>query len=386
MMNRIIVFLIVWCCSGSLFGNQVRVRILSTLKVEQLNVSNAQGGFSVYMDTLKLVDSLAAKVIRVQAVGDSLELLAPGVSLGKCSKLYWRINSDSSVFKIKPLKPMNGTRSYQGSLSIRAVGGLLECITVAELENYVGGVVESESGGKTPLEFYKVQAILCRTYALSHLNRHGLEGFDVCDGVHCQVYKSRTVDPVVLEGVTQTAGQVVVDRNLIMITAAFHSNCGGQTANSEDVWGASVSYLRSIRDTFCIRSSQAYWTRKIAKDDWLSYLQLKHKYPVQDSMASYSALNMTQEQRTTNYVYGNYRIPYKTIRSDWQLKSAYFSIEERNDSIVIRGRGYGHGVGLCQEGAISMAKRGYKYDQIIKYYYRNVEIVHLSRLWFFREE
>jgi stage II sporulation protein D len=95
---------------------------------------------------------------------------------------------------------------------------------------------------------------------------------------------------------------------------------------------------------------------------------------------------MTQYDREKEYVYGNQRIPYKTIRSDWQLKSAYFSIVERNDSVVICGRGYGHGVGLCQEGAIRMAQLGYSHSYIINFYYKDVEIVDLSRLDFFREE
>ena len=74
------------------------------------------------------------------------------------------------------------------------------------------------------------------------------------------------------------------------------------------------------------------------------------------------------------------------IRSDWQLKSAYFSIAELKDSILISGRGYGHGVGMCQEGGIRMAKCGFPYEYIINFYYKNVEVVHLSRLDFFREE
>ena len=130
----------------------------------------------------------------------------------------------------------------------------------------------------------------------------------------------------------------------------------------------------------------ATWTRKIARNDWLSYLSLKHKYPVDDSAACYSALNMTQENRCAYYVYGNLKIPYKTIRSDWQLRSAYFSIEEGKDSIIINGRGYGHGVGLCQEGAINMARQGYSYEWILDYYYRDIEIVNMSKLEFFNEE
>ena len=179
---------------------------------------------------------------------------------------------------------------------------------------------------------------------------------------------------MIKQGVTETEGMVIVDKNLNLITAAFHSNCGGHTANSGDVWAANLPYLQAVEDTFCRRMPQANWQRKIAKTDWLNYLETKHKYPVDDS------------NRETEYVYGTVRIPYRQIRSDWQLKSAYFSISEQKDSILISGHGYGHGVGLCQEGAIRMAQLGYTCDSIIKFYYKNVEIVHLSVLDFFREE
>ena len=91
--------------------------------------------------------------------------------------------------------------------------------------------------------------------------------------------------------------QVVVDDNLNLIDAAFHRNSGGQTANSEDVWGSKLSYLRSVNDTFSIKMPNAKWERKMAKEDWLSYLKLKHNYPIQDSNARWLALTFKQDSR-----------------------------------------------------------------------------------------
>lgn len=367
-------------------AQRINVRILSTMKVSSVNVTIQRGDYRLLLDGVPQNDTLLTKVMQVVMVGDSVEVRIPGDTLGRFGLFFLQALNDTSTFRIKPLLPMSGTRTYDADLKISVDGGQLFCRNNVMLESYTGGVVESESGGRSFLEFYKVQAIICRTYALAHINRHFIDGFDVCDGVHCQVYRGKTTEPNIVSAVTQTEGQVIVDKNLNLIVAAFHSNCGGETATSEDVWGGRLPYCRSVTDTFCRKMPNAHWSRKIARTDWLNYLETKHKYPVDDSAACYQALHMTQNDREKEYVYGNIRIPFKTIRSDWQLKSAYFSIVEMKDSILISGRGYGHGVGLCQEGAIRMAQLGYTYDYIINYYYQGVEIVHLSRLDFFREE
>jgi stage II sporulation protein D len=367
-------------------AHTVDVRILSTMAVSSVNVSAHTGNYFLYLDGKLQADSLSQKVFQLLVINDSIEVRIPGDTLGRFASFRLVGTTDSSVFKIKPIKPSSGTRIYDHSLTITVINGLMQCLNIVGLDHYVAGVVESEAGGRTTKEFYKVQAILCRTYALAHLYRHATEGFEVCDGVHCQAYRGRPSDLNVLAAVEETEGLVIVDKSLTLITPAFFSNCGGQTANSEDVWSVAVPYLRSVKDTFCLHSTNARWTRKIAKEDWLNYLALKHKYPVGDSAACYSALNMSQGSRTTYYTYGGIRIPYKTIRSDWQLRSAYFSIEEAKDSIIIRGRGYGHGVGLCQEGAIRMAKNGYSYEWILDYYYKDIEIINLSKLEFFKED
>jgi stage II sporulation protein D len=367
-------------------AQRINVRILSTMKTSVVNISVQRGNYRLLLDGVQQNDTMLTKVFQLAMIGDSVEVRIPGDTLGVYETFFLQSLNDTSTFRIKPIVPSSGTRTYDFDLRVSVDGGQLFCRNNVLLESYTGGVVESESGGRSFLEFYKVQSIICRTYALAHINRHFIDGFDVCDGVHCQVYRGKTQQPLIQQAVAETEGLVIVDRGLNLVTAAFHSNCGGETANSEDVWGGQLAYLRSVSDTFCTSMPNAHWKRKIARSDWLNYLETKHKYPVDDSAACYKALHMTQYDREKEYVYGNIRIPFKQIRSDWQLKSAYFSIIEQKDSILISGRGYGHGVGMCQEGGIRMAKLGYTYEYIINYYYKNVEIVHLSRLDFFREE
>src|SRR5208337_2379392 len=101
------------------------------------------------------------------------------------------------------------------------------------------------------------------TYALKNSRKHITEGYNLCDMVHCEVYKGRCTKPEIILAVSKTSGEVIVDKDNQLINAAFHANCGGQTVNSEDVWSKSATYLKSVNDTFCINMPKARWEKTI---------------------------------------------------------------------------------------------------------------------------
>jgi stage II sporulation protein D len=260
-------------------------------------------------------------------------------------------------------------------------------INTVDIEKYIAGVVESESGTGSASEYYKLQSILCRTYLLAHLNRHVLEGFEVCDDVHCQAYLNEARSEAIKNAIFATRGLVVVDNDLNLITAAFHSNCGGQTVASQDVWAISTSYLKSIKDTFCLKGNHARWQRSISAEDWKAYLQLKRITPDSLKVNTTTVIPFSQaDGRAIYYTDKDLKIPLKIIRADFQLKSTYFSIEQKGESVIFNGRGYGHGVGLCQEGAMRMAILKYSYTDILNFYYKDVHLVDLSQLSYFNQE
>jgi stage II sporulation protein D len=190
----------------------------------------------------------------------------------------------------------------------------------------------------------------------------------------------------IIKSVFETKNKIVVDENLNLIEAAFHSNSGGQTLNSEDVWGSKLSYLRSVNDSFSLKMPNAKWERKIAKEDWISYLKIKHNYPVDDEDAKLLAFNFKQDTRKSFLESNNVKVPLKIVRADFQLKSTYFSIIPKGDSLIFKGKGFGHGVGMCQEGAMRMAKLGYTYLDILNFYYQNTQLIDLRLLDFFKDE
>lgn len=366
--------------------DRVNIRLLASTKITSIIISPLSNDYTLYFDgkTIEGLDS--HDVFQFTTEGDSVAVKALQRTLGKYRTIRFAGSNNACNYKFKGIQPETRIRVFPDNLEISVSNGSLRLINGVDIEDYVGGVVEAESGTRTTTEYYKLQSILCRTYALSNMRRHEMEGYNLCDQVHCQAYKGRTIDDDIKGAVEDTRGLVIVDNNLDLITAAFHSNCGGQTINSEDVWASPLPYLKGVKDTFCLKMPHARWERKIATEDWMNYLSMKHKFPVNDSLSFISAVNYPQSSRDIYFNDKGRKIPLKVIRNDLQLKSTYFSIEQRRDSVVFKGKGYGHGVGLCQEGAMRRSQMGYSYKEILHFYYRDIYLVDLSTLEFFRKE
>ncbi|MDI1354556.1 MAG: SpoIID/LytB domain-containing protein [bacterium] len=364
----------------------IQIRIFSHLKVSAVNVSIYTGSYKLMADDF--FSSLYKQGIdcRIEMKGDSIEVKQNERVLGtfKYIKFY---GNEGSELKVKLINPDRKLRNYQENLSFAIVEGSIRIINEIELDNYIAGVTEAEAGSRSALEFYKVQAILARTFALAHINKHVSEGFSLCDQVHCQAYFGRPRDLSIYKAIAETKGLVVVDENLNLIVAAFHSNSGGETCNSEDVWGSKTSYLRSVPDSFSLKMPNARWERRMLADDWLSYLKLKHNYPSDEKEAKEAAMNFTQDSRKVYLECNTSKVPLKNVRLDLQLKSTFFNISPiGSDSIIFRGKGYGHGLGMCQEGAMRMVKLGYKYPEILNFYYKDIQLIDLHKLNFFKDE
>ncbi len=288
-------------------------------------------------------------------------------------------NDLKNMFRLSPEQFDIEERIYDDHLEITVDRNALRFINIVDLENYVAGVIQSEVlGSSDDVDFFKIQAIISRTYAMNNHNKHKRDGYNLCDGVHCQVYKSRNNTPKILQGVTETSGMVLVDLNRKMISAAFHSNSGGQTLNSEDVWNRPTPYLKSVQDTFSLDMRNTTWQKTYTVQEWLDLLQKNYKYDILDPTKRENALNFTQDKRKTHF---HENIPLKNMRWDLGLKSTFFNVRQEGDTVFLDGKGYGHGVGLSQEGAIRMIREGYSVEDVLKFYYKNVSIVNIDDLF-----
>ena len=369
------------------YCEKLRVGLYYVSTVRAAEVTFDQGtyvltGDSTIIDTLRSTFSFTTSTH-----GDQVKAKLNGRDLGYYDTLRLTQLEGKCGFKIRSLTHNSKNRYYWGDLEISMGKGKLKIINVLELEEYLPGVVESESGSKQGIEYYKIQATISRTYAHAHTYRHAGEGFHVCDHTHCQVYRKRSMkNPEIQMAVEESKGMVLVDSEINLITASFFSNCGGQTCNSEDVWSGKLNYLRSIKDPFCKSMPHFYWKREISKEKWVNYVKAKTPgyFKSNNTFNERFTVDYSQGKRRVYYSNAGFSIQLKDIRSDFKLRSTFFTIKEVEGKLVFRGKGFGHGVGLCQEGAMHMSDLGYSYLEILKFYYSGIHLIHLDDLEFFR--
>ncbi len=375
-MKKIITVGILLSVFSHSFGQNVKVNIFSTINITSAIFSPQKGSYLFIGDgdTLKTITN--QDILNFIVQNDSVLIKGILKKYGVFKYLELRATDKYNYFRIKPVSPPEEARAYDDHLLVWSKDGSLVLVNEVYLENYVAGVVQSESGTKASLEYYKTQAILCRTFALKTWNKFFGQGFNLCDNVNCQVYFGKaTKNYEIVEAAYATKDLVIVDTTNNLISATFFSNCGGETANSEDVWQKKISYLRSIPDSFCIHSHNATWTKTISKSKWRQYLTGKGF-----SLPSKPDFSFTQNHRKKYYRIGNDSIQTTGIRYDWHLKSAFFDILQTDGKLIFKGRGYGHGVGLCQEGAMEMSKIKFNYEEVLHFYYAGIRIVNLFTL------
>ena len=209
---------------------------------------------------------------------------------------------------------------------------------------------------------------------MKNINKHKSEGYNFCDQVHCQAYLNRCVRPDIMLGTMMSSGMTIVDSLGHLIETPFHANSGGQTANSEDVWRSAVPYLRSVPDTFSYHMRQSEWVKVVSEDKWLNYFASKHKLDTRNDSIRNELLTFSQSTRKVRIC----GVPLTRVRTDFQLRSTFFSVlyDSAAHRITLSGHGFGHGVGLSQEGTIRMVGLGISYDSIIRHYYTGASIAY----------
>jgi stage II sporulation protein D len=311
-------------------------------------------------------------VVSVTAVGDSIKVVGVYGLRGTVKGIEMVSTDRQPSFLVKRGSDGRELR-YPGTLGLRSVAGKLTLVNSIALDTYVSHVVQSESGISAPEEYYKIQSIICRTYLTGNRERHGAEGFDVCDHQHCQVYEGNMAPiEVVAKAAAATSGIIMADTERKPILAAFHANCGGQTANSGDVWAKDLSYLISVQDTFCLNERSAGWEERVP------LLRLKEVLPANaDKALTDGGVIGSDTGRLSHLDFDGEKIRTADVRRDLRLRSAYFKVNIVGEEALFSGRGFGHGVGLCQQGAMQMARQGLGYRDILGHYYHAVALINL---------
>ena len=367
--------LVLFCCLLSHQGRAQRVSIslYDTCSIKQLSVRVLTDGYNLLQNG-QLVALEKDVCLRFFFQDRSLVCICENKEYPPSEHIALFHADPNAQFEITLLQPKSDARIYEGNLSLFIDFGRIMCLNLVDIEAYVAGVALAEVGAKGTPELYKAQALLIRTYLIKNITKHIEEGFNLCDQVHCQAYKGSAANYSNIRKATQeTEGEVVVDAQGNFITSVFHANCGGQTAAAHDVWMTEVSYLQSIRDPYCRRSRGATWKKTVPLSDWKRFLNSKG---VSTERMSYSGYLYRSETREGMYVLpGGIAVPFRDLREYFNLKSAWFDVAVEGEYVHLSGRGYGHGIGMCQEGAIRMAEEGKKAVEIINFYFRGTRII-----------
>lgn len=296
---------------------------------------------------------------------------------GKLKAFYFTGKEVDNFFKLRLRNPQSEVFTYDDNVILKHTPDGILIINEIDLDDYLAGVMEAEIGKLANVEFLKTLAIITRTYTLQNIGRFSTEGYDLCDHTACQMYlgKNRFNDSIKV-AVDSTSGQVIVDNENDLIEAVYHSNSGGHTANAEDVWNSSkrYSYLKGARDPYGADMDHACWEMQIRRQDWIKFLELKGNPNPKD-------ICLTVNDGSNKFLSCNdFKIPLTEVRSYFGLNSTIFDSYASDGMYVMVGKGFGHRVGLSQEGAFHMGKLGFTHIDIINHYYQGVKIISMEKL------
>lgn len=328
--------------SGLLSGESIRVRVLQVPVASPL---------------------LARGHLRVQ--GD--HLLVAGLAV--------RLTNGSADFTTKSILEL-GPGTYTGRFLAKVSGGELRLVNVVDFETYLPGVLAGEISWSWPMEAIKAQAVAARSFARVQMAQNRALAWDLDGTPLSQVFLGTVSNhPYFIEAARRTRGQLLLWKGQ-PITAYFHANSGGETELPNEVWPGSdrdYGYLRSVRTP---------WSEGAANFKWSTNIPLSEIQAIFASQAKGATLvdvrvtNWSASQRARSFeleyrdhvrsVDGNtFRLAVGALR----LPSLRLKVSRKGDRVLFDGRGFGHGVGMCQWSALVMAERGYGYREILRTFF-----------------
>ena len=286
------------------------------------------------------------------------------------------------TFVVRVLRGKNWTaeRPYLGDFILRPNLIYLEGIVRTPVESYIAGVVEAEGGSSSTAEaYYKAQAVLARTWLITNIKKHVSEGFHIKDDQSSQAFKGlpHSKNATTIAKACASLGDTVALYNGAPIIGFYHSNSGGYTALPEQVWSKALPYCRVVIDPFSKKGSKAAWQKTYSWDDWQKYWSRAIDWSVSDWTAFFSKLPDT---RSTQWTLGDQTFKMETVRRDFKWRSAYVLPEATTEGVMVHGFGFGHGVGMAQQGAMLMGRAGFDWKEILDFYFKDLEFEAVKNL------
>jgi len=336
--------------------------------------------------TLKLRNNRVSVIWRTKTlgeapakIGDRIEIRKDGVD---GTAFSFTLSAGASKDALK--------RNYRGSLHIliaeapdRKQAGYLLPVVTEEFEQYCAEVVASELPAGMPLEAMKAQAVVCRSYATFYRTQGRHSGYDFCDTTHCQYWKGADTSRAgkqAQEAAEATNGEVLTLAGQV-VPGFFCGCCAGTTATPELIWGTSpvAGAYSQVSCPHPPAAQFASWSRRV------SWADLCRRAGVDPAKVHLATLEVGEATPAGGYVrtvlMNGTPIPAERFRSliaagwGWStIPGLAFTLRREGDDLIIEGRGSGHGIGLCQAGAVDLARRKKDYRTILSHYFPNLSV------------
>lgn len=270
---------------------------------------------------------------------------------------------------------------YSSNMNVRVKRNNTGIIEEVPFEEYVVGVLAGEMPVSFDLEALKSQAVAARTYVMKKMTTNQKKDYDVIDTVENQVYISeeelkekwdkdfeQKINKI-KQAVIETKGEYLTYGGEI-IEALFFSTSVGKTENSEEIFSKKLPYLRSVDSSWDEEVSPVFNDSfEFSLQEFYDRLNIDY-----NEKLTFKITKTTSTGRVKEIIINGKKFTGSDIYNNLNLRSTFFSMNQLGNNIIVTTKGYGHGVGMSQYGALAMAKKGYKYNEILEYYYQGTKL------------
>jgi stage II sporulation protein D len=297
----------------------------------------------------------------------TLKLTKDGISISPSSPTTPRKQIYiSGAFRIR-VDGVQAVETAAGQWSINATPDGMRVLLTTSVERYVIAALNGEAAPDEPVESLKAMAVTARTFALANPRRHAKDGFDLCDSTHCQALRFGMTRPEIEQAVRVTAGGTLWSGARRAETYATQ-HCGGQAEDASNIWPSlHAAYLRGHPDPYCLRKSAAQWhadidvaqlTRVLREQHWNLPAQIDEVQIVKRTPSGrVQMLDIIGEDKRVSVSASSLRFALNRSLGWNQLRSDWYDVVLNHGVIRFDGKGYGHGVGLCQAGALRWPRK-----------------------------
>lgn len=334
---------------------------------------------------IKLIDVNSGKTLSRYPANSELKFSSRDKSLYLSGKkiMQGRLRIEPLAREVI-LKAMG--RQYNGRMEIILRNdGLLSVVNEVDLEKYLAGTLKGEISPTWKIETIKAQAVVARTYTIYHMIKNKKNSYHISGGQQYshQQYAGRIKEETqFVTAIKETEGEVLT-LNGDIFAAFYHTDCGGWTENAAEVFASSPDNLIGIKCDFCISSPHHVWKLRLNISQIRDAL-VKNGYDtgeIHDIISLERSQTLRIKRLQIKHSKGNLIMKgtdFRRIIGYDTLRSTLFSIVIEDGIVNIEGRGWGHGVGMCQWGAKSMGERGYTYKEILQYYFPKASLSHMK--------